>query len=443
MSMGLAPKVQFVHRGDADLAYQVFGDGATNLLYLPMASHLEQIWQFPIVARQIERLATMSRIVMYDLRGFGMSDPLPAGGYPIEELAADALAVMDAAEFDRAVLYGDHMNGAIAIWLAVHCVDRVDGLILNDTSACYRAGPGYDIGFSQTEFDDRRGVFQSLWGTGVTIHFLAPSLADDERLVEEWARYERMIATPNAILTAFDVVGALDVRDLLPEVSTRALVIHAAESGLIPVSHGRYLAEHIPAARYVEVNSDPALELTTTGILGDLAEFLTGSRAAAHIERSLQVVLFTDIAESTERATAIGDHAWRDLLSQFRSDVRAVLDRYDAREVNTRGDDFFAVVSSPSVAIEIARAVRTEAATLDLEVRSGLHLGEVEQQGDDFAGLAVHIGARVAALAAPGEILVSQTVRDALVGSGIEWTSRGAHHLKGVPDEWRTYAVTN
>jgi pimeloyl-ACP methyl ester carboxylesterase/class 3 adenylate cyclase len=441
--MGLAPKVQFVHRGDADLAYQVFGEGPANLLYVLIGSHLEQIWQFPSVLQVHERLASMARIAMYDQRGYGMSDRLPAGGYPIEELAADALAVMDAAGFERAFLLGDGLNGAVAIWLAAHYPERFDGLILKDTSACFRAHAGYDIGLDDAEYAERRAFFQTLWGTGATIHFLAPSLAHDERLVEEWARYERLIATPNSMMVAFDVGTEMDVRDLLPQVSMRTLVIHSAANVFVPVSQGRYIGQHIPDARYVEVDFDPALDFTTGGILGDLAEFLTGSRVAAHIERSLQVVLFSDIAGSTERAVAVGDDAWRHLLIEFRSIVRAILDRYQAREVNTRGDDFFVVVTSPSIAVEIARAIRTDAAGLELQVRSGLHLGEIEHQGDDFAGVAVHIGARISALAEAGEILVSQTVRDALVGSGIEWTPRGVHHLKGVPDEWRTYAVVN
>jgi pimeloyl-ACP methyl ester carboxylesterase len=441
--MGLAPRVQFVRRADADLAYQVFGNSPANLLNLPMASHLEQIWQFPLVSRPNERLATMTRMALCDLRGLGMSDPLPPGGYRIEDFAADALAVMDAVGFDSAVLLAEGMNGAIAVWLAVHCPERVDGLILYGASACFRARPGYDIGLTETECAALREVFQDLWGTGMTTNYLAPSLASDERLVDEWARYERMMATPNSILALFDAVANLDVRDLLPTVSARTLVIQPATDGLFPVTHGRYLAEHIPGARWTEVNADHSISYMTAGVLGDLAEFLTGSRAAAHTERSLQVVLFTDIAGSTERAATIGDDAWRNLLSEFRIVVRTVLNRYEAREVNTRGDDFFVLAANPSIAVEIARAIRAEAATLELDVRTGLHLGEIERQGDDYSGLTVHIGARVAALATPGEILVSQTVRDTLVGSGIEWIDRGVQRLKGVPDEWRTYAVAN
>lgn len=441
--MEFAPKVQFVRRGGADLAYQVFGNGPANLLYLPPASHLEQMWQFPLLTRTNERLAGMARNAMYDLRGFGMSDPLPAGGYPVEAMAADAVAVMDAAGFEQAVVWADGIHGAVAVWLAVHYPSRLDGLILNDASACFRACTGYEIGFTDAERAERRAFLQELWGAGASIMLLAPSVADDERMLEEWARYERMMATPNSALVAFDVAADLDVRSLLSQVSVRTLVIHSTANGLTPVSHGRYLAEHIKGARYIEVEVDPAFEFAGGGILGDIAEFLTGSRAAAHIERSLQVVLFADIVGSTNRAATIGDVAWHDLLLEFRSMVRSVLDRYEGREVNTRGDDFFVVVRSPSVAVEIARAIRANALRLDLEMRSGLHLGEIEQQGNDFAGLAVHIGARIAALAQPAEILVSQTVRDALVGSELKWTSRGTHELKGVPDEWRTYAVAN
>jgi class 3 adenylate cyclase len=439
--MSLAPQVQFVRRADADIAYQVFGDGPANLLNMPMAAHLEQLWHFPMVSRPTERLALMSRMALCELRGLGMSDPLPSDGYEIEEFAADALAVMDAVEFDRAVILAEGMSGATAIWLAVHCPERVDGLILHGASCCFRERPGYDIGLSEPNVTALREVFRTRWGTGMTTGFLAPSLASDERLVQEWARYERMMATPNSILAFFDATSRLDVRDLLSQVTTRVLVIQPAKDGLFPASHGRHLAQHIPGARLTEVDADHTLSYMISDVLGELAEFLTGTRAAAHIERSLQVVLFTDVAGSTERAAAIGDGAWRHLLSEFRTVVRAILDRYAAQEVNTRGDDFFVVAASPSVAVEIARAIRSEAASLGLDVRTGLHLGEIERQGDDYAGLAVHIGSRIAALAAPGEILVSQTVRDALVGSGVEWIARGVQVLKGVPDEWRTYAI--
>src|SRR4051794_38810280 len=229
--MGLAPKVQFVRRSGADLAYQVLGNSAANLLYLPMASHLEQLWQFPIVTRGSERLATMSRMALCGHRGVGMSDPLPVGGYALEDFAADALAVMDAAEFDRAVILGEGMSAAVAVWLALHCPDRVEGLILYGGSACWREHPGYRIGMREADVAALREVFQTRWGTGVTVDFLAPSFAGDERLTEEWARYERMMATPNGILALFDALTNLDVREMLPTVSTRTLVIQPAKDG--------------------------------------------------------------------------------------------------------------------------------------------------------------------------------------------------------------------
>lgn len=441
--MSLAPRVQFARRADADVAFQVLGDGPTNLLAIPMAAHLEQVWQFPLMSRPNERLAMMSRMALCELRGLGMSDPLPPADYTIEDYAADVLAVMDAIGFERSVVLAEGMNGATAVWLAVNRPERIDGLILYGASACYRRHPGYDIGVDEHDVAALRDVFRSSWGTGMSTGFLATSVASDPRLVDEWARYERLMATPNSVLAFFDSIVNLDVRDLLQEVTARTLVIQPSRDGLFPASHGRYLAQQIPGASLIEVDADHTLSYVTPEVLGELAEFLTGSRAAAHAERSLQVVLFTDVVGSTERAAALGDVAWRQLLSEFRMVVRDVLVRYEAQEVNTRGDDFFVVAASPSVAIETARTIRSEAAALGLGVRTGMHLGEVERQGDDYAGLAVHIGSRIAGLAEPGEILVSQTVRDALVGSGVELTARGAHLLKGVPEEWRAYAVAD
>lgn len=440
--MSLAPTTEFVRRGDGHLAYQVFGDGPSRVLEInAYATHREQLWQFPLALRGQERLSRMARVVQYDWRGYGMSDALPAPDYPIEELAADALAVLDAVEFDQAVLWGTASGGAVAIWLAVHHPERVTSLVLDNSSASVSAHPGYDVGFSDAETSERRSLFESLWGTGATLDLIAPGSADDDRLRSEWGRYERATATPGSILAMYDIVVAFDVRDLLSTVAVPTLVLHSASNVLLPVAHGRYLAERIPDARYVEVDQDPIREWDSAGLGSEVSEFLTGSRAHAHVERSLLVVLFTDIADSTDQVAAVGDTAWRETLDTFRRLVRMILDRYGAREVNTRGDDFFAVASNPSLAVAIARDIRSEATGIDMQVRTGIHLGEVEHQGDDFTGLTVHVGARIAALAKPGEILISKTVRDSLAGSAIDSTSRGTHTLRGVPDEWTVYAV--
>lgn len=438
----VAPKTSFVRRAGADLAYQVFGNGPPNVLDVrAMGTHREQVWEFPFAIRWQEWLARVARVAQYDPRGSGMSDALPVGGYPIEELAADALAVMDAAEFSQAVLWGDGSGGAVAIWLAVNCPDRVTGLVLDDATACRRSHPGYEVGLTDAEVAERRTLMQATWGTGATIGQIAAHLANDERIRDEWARYERIAATPSQFVAVFDVNMALDVRHLLPAVAVPTLVIHSATNTMIPASHGRYLAEHIAGARYLEVAEDAIVEWEAAGFGPEVSEFLTGSRTAPHLERLLRVVLFTDMAGSTERMAALGDAKWREVLDNFRRHVRKTLARYEAHEVNTRGDDFFVVVESPSIAVAIAREVRSEAAGLGLQVRSGIHLGEVEHQGDDYTGLTVHIGARIAALAAPDEILISQTVRDALAGSVGAPISRGTHRLKGVPDEWRVFAI--
>jgi class 3 adenylate cyclase/pimeloyl-ACP methyl ester carboxylesterase len=440
--VSLAPKTQFVRRDDAHLAYHVFGDGPPDILYINgFATHLEQLWQWPLVARSSEFLPRLGRVAAYDWRGYGMSDRLPDRGYAIDEFAADALAVADAAGFERSLVIGDGPGAAVAVWLAVHHADRVSGLILSDGTACLRARPGYEIGMTDDAVARSRTMFESIWGTGATIGLIAASLADDERHRDDWARYERIAATPSSFVAVLDAQMEFDVRDLLTRVSVPTLVAHSATNQLIRVEHGRYLGAHIPNARYAETTHDSFMAWADGGIGGDISEFVTGSRARAHVDRSLEVVLFADIVGSTDRAAAVGDGAWRDQLTAFRSMVRGVLDRYGAREVNTRGDDFFAVIASPSVAIEIASLIRSEAAGLRLEVRSGLHLGEVESQGDDVTGLTVHIGARVQALAEPSEILVSKTVCDALIGSSIQWASRGEHHLKGIPGEWHLFAV--
>jgi class 3 adenylate cyclase len=440
--MGLAPKTEFVRRGDAHLAYQVFGDGPASMLMIQgYATHQEAMWQWPRVVRGLERLAAMARIAQYDWRGYGMSDALPDGGYLIEEFAADALAVLDASGLSQAVLWGDGAGAAVAIWLAVHASERVTGLILDDASACLGARPGYDIGFSDELIAKGRALARKLWGTGATINMVGAGYAGDERAREEWARHERLSATPSSFVAVFDAIRQFDVRDLLPAVAVPTLVLHSRTNTLIPMTHGRYIAEHITAARLVVVDSDVADQLDDSEVIGELSEFLTGSRERAQLERSLSVVLFTDIAGSTHEVSAIGDATWRRTLDEFRSVVRAALDRYGGREVNTRGDDFFAVVSTPSVAVEIARTIRAQVASLGLAVRTGIHLGEVERQGDDYAGLTVHVGARIAAMARPNEILISQTVRDALLGSSLEWTDLGTHHLKGVPNEWHVFAI--
>ena len=440
----LAPTTEFVRRGDGHLAYQVFGDGPANVLEISgFASHREQVWQWPVLVRSMERMALLARVAQYDWRGYGMSDPLPASGYSIEDLAADAVAVLDAAGLSEATLWGAASGGAVAIWLAVHCPDRVSGLILDNASACRRAHPDYSIGLTDEQIARSRSWFESNWGTGATIALVGAKFADDERARADWARFERMAATPGGQVAIFDMVMTLDVRNLLLAVAVPTLVFHSVSNTLYPVSQGRYLAEHIPGAKYIEIDTDVPAQFDDPVYRGDVSEFLTGNRTAADLDRSLAVLLFTDIVGSTDHAVAVGDTTWRGLLDQFRRAVRSVLTRYGAREINTRGDDFFAVISTPSIAVDVARSIRSEAASLDIHVRTGIHLGEVEHQGDDYTGISVHVAARIAALANPDEILISQAVRDAVLGSAIECSGHGTHYLKGVPNELELFCIEN
>ena len=441
--MGLAPPTRFVARGDGHIAYQVFGGGPAQILMVGgLASNVEVQWQIPPAIYALERLGQLGHVAVYDARGYGMSDRLP-DGYDITDLAADALAVCDAAGFERPTVWGEAGAAAVAVWLAVHVPERVRSLVIEGGSACRRWHPDYPIGLRDDEVAERRELWASMWGSGFSAAIFAPGHADDERFIEDVARFEVAAATPTSVLGQFDLTMSLDVRDLLPKVTQPTFVFHTASNGLTAVTQGRYLAEHIPNARYLELDEIDATDaMKNSELLGMLSEFLTGDRNAIHVQHEFTVILFTDIADSTNRAMVLGDHDWRDLLAEFPFSIKSILDRYGATQVNTRGDDVLVIAATPSIAVGVARAIRDGATDLGLEVRSGVHLGEIERLDDDVAGIAVHIAARVAELAAGGEILVSQTMRDASIGSTIELHAKGSHHLKGIPGDWEVFAIT-
>ena len=440
--MGLAPRTQFVARGDGHIAYQLHGNGPAQLLMVTgLASNVEMSWRFPMQIVWWERLAQLAQVAAYDLRGYGLSDRLP-DRYGVEDLAADALAVCDAAGFEQPTLWADATGAAVAIWLAVHAPERVRSLVIENGSVCRRWHPDYEIGLRDDVIAERRELFSSMWGTGFSMALFAPSHVGDERLVEDWARYESTAATPSAVLAGFDLAFSLDVRALVPKVTQPTFIYHSVSNALTPVAQGRYIAEHIAHAQYVELDDLDALDAVESDeFLGAVSEFLTGNRTAVQARRQLAVIVFTDIAGSTDRAMLMGDAAWRGLLGEFRMAVTAILERYGATQVNTRGDDVLMLAPTPTIAVNVARAIRETAAGLGLAVRTGLHLGEVERLDHDVAGVSVHIAARVAEFAEPDQILVSQTVRDALIGSRIELHPKGTHHLKGIPGDWHICAV--
>jgi class 3 adenylate cyclase len=440
------PRTRYAHASDgAYLAYQVFGDGEIPLVVAQgQASHVERQWEFPLLTQFLERLGQLATVVVFDQRGCGVSDrDLGDDGDWLGQRASDIVAVMDAAEVERAALYGEFHSGPICVRAAVDRPDRIADLFLMGSYARWMRAQDYPAGMDEDAAADLIDVVTDTWGTGRTIESFAPVLANDERQRELFGQFERTASSPGQIRDLLARWLRQDARDLLPRVSVPTMVLHHRDDPMVSVAHGRYLGEHIPGARYEEL---PGSQHLLVGELIDepvslMAEFLTGSRESVRIDRVLATVLFFDIVGSTERLARVGDQTWRVLLDDFRRRVRREIERFHGREIDTRGDDFLVIFASPSAAIAASRSIRERVRDLGIELRSGLHLGEVEQQHDDVAGVTVHIGARIQALAEPGQILVSSTVADAVVGSQFRFRDLGERQLKGVPGSWRVYEV--
>lgn len=436
------PRTQYARRADVSLAYQVTGDGPDLVLIPGWVSHIEYAWEIPGYAEFLRRLASFSRLILLDRRGTGLSDPVAA--LPtLEERADDVRAVMDAAGAARAAVFGISEGGPMSMLLAATHPERVAALLLYGTFARGVASPEYPWRFARAQADVALDAIRSQWGTGLVATFLAPSLASDPDLIEAWARFERMSVSPGQARTLFEMILDIDVRHVLPAIHAPTLMLQRAGDGTTTPPNGRYIAEHIAGARYIELPGEDHFPWTggSAAILDEVQEFLTGVRPAPDPDRVLATVLFVDIAGSTARLAALGDRAWRDLVGRYRALVRAELARHRGVEVNTAGDSFLATFDGPARAIRCASAVSDAVRGLGIAVRAGLHTGECEVAGGDVHGLAVHIGARVAAAADPGEVLVSNTVKDLVAGSGIRFSSRGGHELAGVPGEWVLYRV--
>ena len=433
----------------AHLAYAVSGTGPVDLLLVrPWTISFDSLDDNPYASRYLRRLSAFARLIRYDVRGVGLSDPHDRENPPtIASMAADALAVLDATETERAAVLGEQGGAAVAIEFAVHHPDRVSALILTNGYACLIAdedSPGghpraFVEQFLATNIDpDQTWEFDG----SDDVALLVPSLAGDAAFRQWFARASRRGASPATAQAMLNTTARADVRALLPELHVPTLVLHAESSAFIPTALGRYLAEHIDGARLVELPTGDTGPWGESGemIATEAEEFLTGRRSG-DVERVLATVLFTDIVDSTGRAAALGDRAWRALLDRHDDIVRRELERFGGREVNTTGDGFLGVFDSPTQAVRAGQAITTQAASGGVAVRVGVHTGECERRGDDIAGLAVHIAARVASLAASGEVLVSRTVRDLVTGSDLHFVARGEHELKGVPDTWQLFAL--
>jgi class 3 adenylate cyclase len=442
-----AAETRYAQSGDANIAYQVVGDAPRDLLVFHAGNiSIDSMDDEPSMFRFYRRLASFSRVIRFDRRGLGLSDPLvPSNPTTMEQLVEDALAVLDAAGSRSAACFADGPCGEAILMGATH-PDRITRLVLVNATARIMRAPDYPFGVPEpivTHFLETVTRTDAVEQGVDDLAILNPSLAGDSAFRSWWVRSGRRAASPAVARAILGVKWLADVRPLLPQVRIPTLVMHRKDYRAIGLDHGRYLAEHIPEARFRELPGADNLYWVgdTELMLEEIEEFLTGTRPAPEQHRMLATVLFTDIVDSTAQASALGDRAWRDRLDLHDAMVRRQLERFSGREIKTIGDGFLATFDGPARAIQCAVAIRDGATQLGLEVRAGLHTGEIELHGEDIGGMTVNIGARVAALAGPREVLVSRTVADLVVGSGLAFSERGEHELKGVPGTWTLLAV--
>jgi class 3 adenylate cyclase len=425
------------------IAYQVHGEGPLDLVFVPgFVSHLDLAWEEPSVARFFRRLASFARLIMFDKREQGLSDR--TGRPPtLEDSMDDLLAVLAVTGAERPALFGISEGGPMSMLFAATHPDRISSLVLYGTYARMSRAPDFPQGVPEAAFDRWRDRIHREWGGPAGMELWAPGEEGNEAFERWWSRLLRQGTSPSGASDLMDLYREIDVRPALAAIDVPALVVHRAGDKLVPVFHGSYLAEHIPGARYVELEGEDHLWVVgdQDAILDEVEEFLVGSRRAAEPERALATILFTDIVGSTEKAAALGDRGWRQLLERHDAAIRRQLTLHRGREVKTMGDGFLATFDGPARAIRCATALQEDVAGLGVEVRAGIHTGEVELIGDDVGGMAVNIGARIGALADGGEVLVSSTVRELVVGSGLEFADRGVRTLKGAPGSWRLFAV--
>ena len=435
----MQPDTRYAKSGDVHIAYQVFGEGSVNLVFAPpFVSNIENYWDEPEFARWLLRLGSYARVVMFDKRGTGMSDRV-AEVPGLDERMDDLRAVMDAVGMERAALMGVSEGGPLTALFAATYPERVDALVLYGSFARFASWLPTDEALAQ--FLD---YVEQAWGTGGSLPLFAPTCGNDPAFVRWWGRFERLGASPASASALMRMNSQIDISGIVPTIRVPTLVIHRTEDVTINVEGGRYLAEHIPGARYIELPGKDHILFVgdNAGEIADaIQEFLTGSRVPVPVDRVLATVLFTDIVGSTEKAAALGDSRWRNLLDKHHATIRSNLARFRGHEVKTTGDGILATFDGPARGVRCACAVAEEIRPLGIDVRAGLHTGECEMMGDDVGGIAIHIGARVASLAGAGEVLVSRTVKDLVAGSGLRFTDRGSQALKGVPGEWQIYAV--
>jgi len=433
---------RYAKSGDLSIAYQLEGNGPLDLVVVPgIVSHVEAFHELPGYSRFIERLASFARVITFDKRGTGLSDR--GADAPIyEQRMDDVLAVMNAAGSERAALFGISEGGSLGAMFAASHPDRTRALVTFGAFARVAWAPDYPIGIDREILDQGVDASVEAWGTGASLGLFSASRAQDKEAQTLWAKVERLSASPGGIRSLIQLIHEVDVRCVLPTVKVPTLVLHA-EGDIFPLEISKYLAEHIPGARWVELKGVDHYPWfgPVDSLVAEIEEFLTGVRHEPDVDRILATLLFTDIVGSTARAAELGDRKWREVLDQHDAIARRQVERFRGRLVRSTGDGILATFDGPARAIRCAGTIRDEVRRLNISIRAGLHTGEVEKRGDGVDGVAVHIGARVAALAESGEVLVSATVKDLVAGSGLCFAERGVHELKGVPGQWHLFAA--
>ena len=437
------PESRYAPGDSGKIAYQVVGSGRVDLVFSPWCwNNLDTQWDDPLVAAFLDRLASFSRLILFDPRGVGLSDPVTLTELPtLEQWMDDIRVVLDAVGSKEAAVFGHGDGTLVTLLFAATYPERVSALILMDGCARLRKDGDYP-GWAEEEVEWFLTGFAEQWGSGAFVPMLAPAMAENEAFRHRLARAERLSMSPSTVVAMQRIILDSDLRDVVPTISVPTLVLHRRDNVYAPAAWGEYLAAQISGARFVDVpGAEHLYWLGSSSWIEVVEEFVTGRRSSPEVDRVLATILFVDIVQSTETAALLGDHAWTDLLSRFRHIVRTQLAAFRGVEINTRGDDFLATFDGPARAIRCACAIRQEAASLGVGVRAGLHTGEVELLDGDVGGIAVHIGARVAGLAEAGEVLVSRIVVDLVAGSGIGFTTRGDHALKGVAGRWEISVV--
>jgi len=441
----MPPRTRYARSGDLHIAYQVVGDGPFDLIFVPgWVSNVEECWEQPGLAAFLERLSSFSRLILFDKRGTGLSDRVANDRLPtLEERMDDVHAVLDAAESEQAALFGHSEGGSMSVLFAATYPQRTRALVTFGVFARRRRSSDYPWAPSDA---DRAATIEQIernWVTEELVRPLVPSRADDLAFLGQLATYYRRSASPGAAAQLLRMNTEIDVRAILETIRVPTLVLHRTDDRDARVEEGRWIASRIPGASFLELPGGDHLFWVgdSDAVLAEIEAFLTGVRPAPDPDRVLATVLFTDVVASTATAARLGDRRWREALETHRAEVRTALRRWRGEEIDTAGDGFLAIFDGPARGVRCALAIRDGAGIAGLQVRAGLHTGEVERHAGDVAGLAVHIGSRVMAAAAPGEVVVSSTVKDLVAGSGITFADRGTQVLKGVPDEWRLFTV--